>query len=152
MEQTKNSYRPEYQVYQTAKDRCTNPHSQRWASHGGRGIKFLFNSFTEFIAELGPRPTSEHSLDREDNDGNYEPGNVRWATRSQQQKNKRAYGKGYGWHEASGLWYARTCRNGKETWLGTFKTKREAKAARERAVDEQRRKVQANRKTKQTTR
>jgi hypothetical protein len=131
---------PEYQVYQTAKDRCTNPNSQRWHSHGGRGIKFLFKHILELIAEIGPRPTPEHSLDRyPDNDGNYEPGNVRWATRSQQQKNKRAYGKGYGWHEASGKWYARIHRNDKETWLGTFDTKKEAKEARERALDEQRR-------------
>ncbi len=124
-----------------AKDRCSNPHSQRWKSHGGRGIKFLFNSFTEFFAEIGPRPTPAYSLDRENNDGNYEPGNIRWATRSTQQKNKRAYGKGCGKHKASGLWYARIYRNGKETWLGTFKTRKEAKAVRERAVDEQRRKV-----------
>lgn len=128
---------PEYQIYQMAKDRCTNPNSQRWESHGGRGIKFLFNSFAEFIAEVGPRPTPAHSLDRENNNGNYTPGNVRWATRSEQQKNKRTYGKGYSWHKGIGKWIARATVNGKETHLGSFSTKKEAKAARERAVNEQ---------------
>jgi len=86
---------PEYQVYMVAKQRCTNPNSQRWYTHGARGIKFLFNSFEEFIQTIGRRPSPEHSLDRfPDNDGNYEPGNVRWATRSQQQLNKRPFGKG----------------------------------------------------------
>jgi len=125
---------PEYQVYATAKDRCTNPRSQRWETHGKRGIKFLFKSFEDFISTLGPRPSSEYSLDRyPDNDGDYVAGNVRWATRSQQQKNKRAYGKGYGWHKASGKWYARIHRD-KEMWLGTFDTKKEAIQARENAL------------------
>jgi hypothetical protein len=128
------SYQPEYQIYQTAKDRCTNPKSQRWASHGGRGIKFLFNSFEEFYAEIGPRPSKNHSLDRKNNDGNYEPGNIRWATRSEQQKNKRRYGKGYSWHKASGKWMARTTENGKEIYLGLLDTEEEAKEARERGL------------------
>jgi hypothetical protein len=58
--------------------------------YGGRGIKFLFTSFEQFLAELGPRP-SGMSLDRIENDGNYEPGNVRWATRSEQVQNRRFY-------------------------------------------------------------
>lgn len=133
----KMSYAPEYQVYQTAKDRCTNPRSQRWYTHGARGIKFLFRSFTEFISELGPRPSAEHSLDRwPNNDGNYEPGNVRWATCSEQQKNKRHYGKGYAWHKASGKWMARVTRAGKEVYLGIFSTEREARAARIAALQE----------------
>ena len=126
---------PEYQIYQTAKDRCTNRHSQRWESHGGRGRRFLFNSFTEFIEHIGWRPIGDYSLERIDNDGNYEKGNVKWATRSEQQKNKRAYGKGYGWHEASGKYYARIHR-GKEIWLGTFDTEAEAKSARQKALKE----------------
>ena len=82
---------PEYQVYQTAKDRCTNPNSQRWYTHGGRGIEMKFSSFDEFYAYIGPRPSKEYSLERIDNDGHYEPGNVKWATRSEQQLNKRSY-------------------------------------------------------------
>jgi hypothetical protein len=126
---------PEYQVMTMAKQRCTNPKSQRWPSHGGRGIKFLFSSFGEFITHIGRRPVGDYSLERIDNDGNYKKGNVKWATRSEQQKNKRAYGKGYGRHEASGKYYARIHR-GKEIWLGTFDTEGEAKEARQRALQE----------------
>ena len=126
---------PEYHVYSVAKQRCTNPKSQRWPSHGGRGIRFLFSSFEEFITHIGRRPAGDYSLERIDNDGNYEKGNVKWATRSEQQKNKRAYGKGYGWHEASGKYYARIYR-GKEIWLGTFDTEDEAKDARQKELKE----------------
>ncbi|HWY20028.1 MAG TPA: hypothetical protein VNX26_02345 [Candidatus Acidoferrum sp.] len=79
---------PEYTAYTHAKQRCTNPRCVDWPDYGGRGIKFLFTSFEQFFAELGPRPEGL-SLDRKNNDGNYEPGNVRWATASEQQKNQR---------------------------------------------------------------
>jgi hypothetical protein len=69
----------EYRSYQAAKFRCSNPKCCKWQYYGGRGIKFLFTSFEQFFAELGPRPTGT-TLDRIENDGNYEPGNVRWAT------------------------------------------------------------------------
>ena len=81
---------PEYRAYMDAKNRCTNPNSARWYTHGGRGIKFLFTSFAEFFSEIGKRPDGL-TLDRIDNDGNYEPGNVRWASPSQQMSNRRNY-------------------------------------------------------------
>ncbi len=130
---------PEYQVYQVAKQRCTNPKNQRWYTHGGRGIKFLFKSFAEFYAEIGPRPSPEYSLERPNNDGNYEAGNVVWATRSEQQKNKRPFthrnrrGKGYNWHEASKKWIARIKYMGKAFYLGVFEKESDAKAAYEKA-------------------
>ena len=81
---------PEYRAYIDAKHRCTNPNSQRWYTHGGRGIKFLFNNFGEFFEAVGPRPEGM-TLDRIDNDGHYEAGNLRWATPSQQCSNRRNY-------------------------------------------------------------
>lgn len=78
----------ENSAYRMAKYRCTNPRCKAWKDYGGRGVKFLFTSFEEFFAELGPRPHGM-SLDRIDNNGNYEPGNVRWATSKEQVKNKR---------------------------------------------------------------
>jgi hypothetical protein len=75
-------------AYNSAKSRCTNPNHPAWADYGGRGIKFLFTSFEQFYAELGPRPP-RRSLDRIDNEGNYEPGNVRWATKKEQATNTR---------------------------------------------------------------
>lgn len=83
---------PEYRAYIDAKSRCTNPNSQRWYTHGGRGIKFLFNNFGEFFEAVGPRPDGL-TLDRIDNDGHYEAGNLRWATPSQQVSNRRNYKK-----------------------------------------------------------
>jgi hypothetical protein len=72
-----------------AKGRCTNVHNKDYLDYGGRGIKFLFNAFQEFFTELGSKPSHQHSLDRKDNDGNYEPGNVRWATKVEQRNNRR---------------------------------------------------------------
>jgi len=71
-----------------AKNRCTNPNNTDWKHYGARGIKFLFTSVEQLIAEIGSRP-EEQEIDRINNDGNYEPGNVRWATRSEQCRNKR---------------------------------------------------------------
>jgi hypothetical protein len=86
---------PEHDAYISARYRCMNPCSDAWEDYGGRGIKFLFASFEQFFAELGPRPAGVdargkalYSLDRIDNDGNYEPGNVRWATREEQRANQ----------------------------------------------------------------
>lgn len=83
---------PEYRAYIDAKRRCNNPNSCRYYTHGGRGIKFLFKSFDEFFAAVGPRPEGL-TLDRIDNDGHYEAGNLRWATPSQQVSNRRRYTK-----------------------------------------------------------
>lgn len=77
-------------IYNWAKTRCSNPNVAQYKDYGGRGIKFLFNSFEEFLEELGPRPNG-YSLDRINNDGNYEKGNIRWATREQQNNNKGIY-------------------------------------------------------------
>ena len=80
---------PEYEAYGTAKKRCTNPRNKQFKDYGGRGIKFLFKSFQEFFAELGRKPSPKYVLDRRDNNGNYEAGNVRWATHSESYKNRR---------------------------------------------------------------
>jgi hypothetical protein len=81
----------EYKAYAMAKYRCTNPHSQGFADYGGRGIEFRFASFEEFIAHIGLKPSPDLELDRIDNDGHYEVGNVRWADHSTQMSNRRAY-------------------------------------------------------------
>ena len=75
-------------VYRWAKSRCTNKNVAQYKDYGGRGIKFLFKSFEEFLEELGPRPAG-YSLDRINNDGNYEPGNLRWITTTIQNINQR---------------------------------------------------------------
>ena len=76
--------------------RCQNPNNIGFDKYGGRGIKVCerWLTYENFLADMGrrPNPSEKYSLDRyPDNDGNYEPGNCRWATRSDQQKNKRRY-------------------------------------------------------------
>jgi hypothetical protein len=79
----------EFQAYTNAKRRCRNPRTQGFEHWGGRGIEFRYGSFEEFHADLGPKPSPNLSLDRINNDGHYEPGNCRWATRSVQNANQR---------------------------------------------------------------
>ena len=79
---------PEWFAYQHAKARCKPTHKSH-EHYFDRGITFKFISFEEFYAEVGNRPSIKHSLDRVDNDKGYETGNVRWATKSQQERNRR---------------------------------------------------------------
>ena len=82
---------PEYTSFHAAKKRCLNSNAKQYADYGGRGIEFRFKSFEEFYAEVGPRPEPkfEYSLERIDNNGHYEKGNVKWATKVQQARNRR---------------------------------------------------------------
>lgn len=74
--------------------RCFYPANPAYARYGGRGITMCDawrDSFESFLRDIGPRPSPEHSLDRyPNNDGHYEPGNVRWATRTEQSNNKQS--------------------------------------------------------------
>lgn len=80
---------PEYRAYQKAKARCQNPNVPNYADYGGRGIQFQFDSFEEFLAEVGRKPSPKHSLNRIDNHGHYEKGNIEWATPHEQAHNTR---------------------------------------------------------------
>jgi hypothetical protein len=79
---------PEYTAYNLAKGRCNNPNLSNYHLYGGSGIKFRFSSFEEFLEEVGRKPSPKHSLDRKNNNGHYERGNVRWATPKEQSRNK----------------------------------------------------------------
>jgi hypothetical protein len=72
--------------------RCTNDNFPQWKDYGGRGIRVCNQwrySFTTFLRDVGPRPSAKHSIDRINNDGNYEPGNVKWSTKKEQNSNQR---------------------------------------------------------------
>lgn len=83
---------PEYHAWEAMLRRCRVKSEKRYADYGGRGIRVCdawTASFAAFFRDVGSRPSAAHSLDRIDNDGHYEPGNVRWATRGEQMRNRR---------------------------------------------------------------
>ncbi len=83
---------PEYLIWKAMNERCTRVKCQSFKNYGGRGIKVCDrwrHDFKSFYEDMGPRPSPNHSIDRKDNDGNYEPGNCRWATAVEQRHNRR---------------------------------------------------------------
>jgi hypothetical protein len=85
------SKRPEVTVWRGMVSRCTNQNATDYPRYGGRGIMVCdrWRLFANFFADMGERPSPKHSIDRIDNDGNYEPDNCRWATASEQRLNQR---------------------------------------------------------------
>lgn len=80
----------EYNIWLGLRARCENPNSPAYASYGGRGISVSerwSSSFENFYEDMGPRPSSGHSVDRINNDGPYAPDNCRWATELEQKRN-----------------------------------------------------------------
>lgn len=82
---------PEYRAWINAKNRIRNPNLKDYPRYGGRGISMhpsWWNDFSQFLKDVGCRPSPLHSIDRINPDGNYEPGNVRWATAKEQANNR----------------------------------------------------------------
>lgn len=84
---------PLYSTYKSMRNRCYNPDAHNYKNYGGRGVRMCEaweKSFWQFVADMPPRPSPGHSIDRyPDSDGNYEPGNVRWATKAEQRATQR---------------------------------------------------------------
>lgn len=115
---------PEYNAIQAARNRCRNARNASYTRYGGRGVEYRlpddFGEATRIVVEaIGPRPDGM-TLDRIDNDGHYELGNLRWATRSEQEANKAPYRRGQRGgvgprdagrrgREVSGGWYCSRC-------------------------------------------
>lgn len=83
---------PEYRVWWAMVDRCTNPRSHNWSGCGGRGISVdqsWIGNPAQFVADMGPRPSPKHTLDRIDVNGDYTSSNCRWATPKEQGRNRK---------------------------------------------------------------
>ena len=104
-----------YNIYLWAKQRCNNKNIPSYSFYGWRWIKFNFISFEQFTKVVWERPGKGYSLDRINNNGNYEPWNVRWATRKQQNRNTRNNIRySYNWKSKT-LW-----EWGEETWINSL--------------------------------
>lgn len=82
---------PEYISFSAMKQRCSDPKNKRFDRYGGRGIQVCerwLNSFSNFLEDMGPKPSPNHSIERLDTDKNYEPGNCVWATKEVQANNR----------------------------------------------------------------
>lgn len=135
---------PLYKSYHAMLDRCYNLNNQKFEYYGGRGISVHerwrgLQGFSNFLIDMGDRPKGK-TLDRIDNDGNYEPSNCKWSTRSEQQYNRRKASNNTSGHigislfKKTGKWQAYVYRNKKRKHLGYYATLEEAVIAREKEL------------------
>jgi len=135
------SAHPFYLLCMSAINRCHNPDATSFKSYGGRGIKVFepwvedVTGFIRYVEQLPGADDASLSIDRIDNDGNYEPGNLRFATRSVQLRNRRVGGKVpfRGVYLRRGRFVASISINGESLYLGTYSTPEEASNAYEKA-------------------
>lgn len=140
MPRSGNATHPLYGVYNNMLSRCYKTYNPAYGNYGGRGIKVCerwrgVDGFQNFVADMGKRPVGL-TLDRENNDGGYEPDNCRWVTRTEQSRNKRPSKnnisgfKGVGWYKLTRRWHVQIPIDGKNASIGYYKVLQDAIDAR----------------------
>lgn len=136
---------PEYNTWAHMIQRCYNRNNKRYQDYGGRGIticKKWRENFLNFYHDMGQKPSTKFSIERKNNDGNYEPGNCLWATPMVQKRNQRVYKintsgtSGVIWCKSSSKWKATISVNYKKIHLGYFTNLQDAVNARKEAEHE----------------
>ena len=137
--------RPLLHVWNAMIRRCTKPSHKKYPAYGGRGITVCerwrdYDKYAEDIAKMGPRPTKLHSIDRIDNNGNYEPENVRWADPTTQSTNQRVSIRCKsgipGVRQCGNRWGVMVSRLKRRAWLGVFDSIDEAVCAKRKWLSE----------------
>lgn len=125
---------PLYSTWDAMKQRCSNPNNAKYRHYGGRGIKVCerWLTFSSFLEDVGEKPSPKHTLDRIDNDGDYERANVRWATQREQNFNQRLNRRntsgftGVSFDKDRKAWTVRMKVDGRYKFFGYYATKAEA--------------------------
>lgn len=135
-------YKVEHYTWESMKARCSNPNHPDYADYGGRGIKVCERwkqSFANFLEDMGPKMDDNLTIERVDNNGNYEPGNCIWADYKTQTLNRRKYKNntsgvtGVRWEERQNKWIVRIWNNYKTINLGSFENFNDAVEIRRKA-------------------
>lgn len=131
---------PEYRVWIDIKTRCNNSNHKHYNHYGGRGIRVCerwMNNFENFLTDIGERPSPDHTIERINVNGDYEPYNCKWETWLGQSQNRRPRGQsdcnGVRWKKDNKKWVADIRVNGKRVYLGIFENKKDAINARKQA-------------------